>query len=225
MADIPFRALDTQTRTARRARAAAARDLVTPLMTGGHHGNRMLAGPHCPEDDFEDRINIDDLSEPRLDFMGADIMEEFGMTPPKARLDRKGLEDLSRMLIARAREGEPLSVRGDGIAFYAISPSDEPDWVVAQIAVGKDEDGAETLAGIYYHTSLLVDECFRGQGVGTGLVVEHMLANKGMLIWESSSCDYSPGGAATHLAGLRVLMEMAGIEAPEPEDDPEAEPD
>lgn len=198
-------------------RADTARAIVDALSQGGQDERRMLTGGGLSPAEMEARITIDGAAEPSPANLAREIFAALGMRGPDRPLGPKDFDvaDLALMREAVTR-GSVLREREDGVTFYAVPDREDPEWVIAQVAVVSDGSGHRALAGAYYHTSLFVNEEFRGRGIGSDLVVEHVLQNGGALTWEAATCDYSPGGAAAHMAALRKLESVAASE-PEPD--------
>lgn len=199
------------------SRSERAAEILSAMMTNGEEDWHILVGPDVGEKDLDERLDIHPLMETSVASIVSALADDFRIALPAGRVSGEtGREVLGAVLRHVVDKGEILRERDDGITLYACPSPDTAGWVIAQIAVGNGVSGDPEIAGIYHHTSLLVLDDFRGRGIGSDLVVEHVLENGGVLNWDLDCCSYSPGGAAAHLAALRKLEELAREMSPEP---------
>lgn len=168
----------------------------------------MLTGPGLTPADIEDRLEIDPDLTTQLTSICECFRDDFKETP-KTLTEEDCARLTQKMTYHALAHGEKLRVRDDGIAFYAVTAPDDQSWVIGQIAIAHTDGCAPAFAGIYYHTSLYVSETHRGKGIGSDLVVEHVLHNGGVLNWDLDSCGYSPGGAAAHIRAFAKIEAIA----------------
>lgn len=200
-------------------RAAAARAVLTSLMADRYDPDLILTGQGLDPAEIAQRVEIDDWNETSFDLLGYSIIQAFGEKPLCLPLMPKQEARARRLILdAVLSRGEVTLVRDDGITFYDLDNPDPPQKFRCQMAVAQG-DGGPVMAGLYFKSSLFVETRHRGKGVGSDLVVEHIIANGGASIWAHELCLYSPGGAAAHrkaFGKLELLAEMEPDESPDP---------
>ncbi len=196
-------------------RTEAAKAFLTDLMRDGHDPETILTGPGLSDEERAERIDIDPVMETRLESLCADLREEFGKPPLVREVNARECGNALRLVLYHTlSKGTRLHEREDGISYWDAPMVGGYDGSFGQVAIAKTDEGLPEVAGIYYHTALFVMPEHRGKGIGSDLVVEHVLHNGGVLNWDLDSCAYSPGGAAAHVGAVKKLEAIAGL-APE----------
>ena len=197
-------------------RHARALDFLEGLSAADDDPRRILVGPDVPPEEIADRLEIHPLFRGWPQDAFNNLAEEAGLAL-RWRL-RDGEQAVSALLAALAQHilnrGQVLWQRPDGITFWSLPDRDYPDLSIAQAAI--TSGGTPVLAGIYHGPSLRVFHGHTGRGIGSDLVVEHVLEHGRLLNWDLDSCAYSPAGEAAHLAALRKLEDLAGPELSAP---------
>ena len=196
-------------------RQALALSFLAGLSGEEDDPRRILVGPGAL---IEERLEIDRMFRGWPQDAFNNLAEEMRLTLRWRFRDQDGVGRGLRSAIARhiLCHGTALWQRPDGISFWSVPDPDYPMLPIAQVAIC-DGGGTPVLAGIYHGPSLRVFADFCGRGIGSDLVVEHVLANQGLLNWDLDSCAYSPEGEVAHLAGLRKLRALARVELAGPD--------
>lgn len=197
-------------------RSAAAYAFLHALRADGDEESAILTGPGLSPDERDARLDIAPDMETQLTDLCGSIMDDLRIGSGRYVSDLKACAKIKQRAADHAlRAGEQLSVRADGITLHTLTSPDDATWVIGQIALDCANPSGPVFAGIYLGTSLYVDPHYRERGIGSDLVVEHVLHNGSILNWELDSCAYSPGGARAHIRALSKLDALAAQHTPE----------